>query len=493
MSTPLGGFASGKADIRVGSLKCYDVQILDKNCNLNIPAQADIRGQITVEDTLEVVSPLNTCGKLRGKEKLSFADDTYVSGTLFATADEFTGIATFEGNANVCIEVLQPGPLTFVPTSVQITQCPCSGIIESVDPMTGNVNYCPAQEPPGIDVYRYSATDQCGLRHNITQYVCQQTVTVPPFLNNGCIEDNGTVFKFPITDYAIAGSAPLDLSSVVIVQYLTDTMNSQGCPDVVTGGMFTGPDPMASVTVTAGGMVCVAFPTLSYAMQIMLSIADVNGLVSNIGTVTISSTCDGIIANNDEKIDTTIFDRMMSFSVGAGINRVLVVGLAGGFAISGFNVTYNGVTLTSPVVSQMMLDVLPSGSSLWVFTLGSGAAIPTQNITITGTLPREIAAASFQNVDQMNPVGTTTSQSVISNISTIVIPTSSTQNYVVDITTFYAAAFPNGGASHDAWVGNNTFGFGYSAAQTNPETLTWTYNLFSGSAHCALELNSACD
>jgi len=285
MSLQLGGFTSGKADIRVGSLKCYDIQILDKHCNLTIPGTGDVqetsvREDLTVNDTLEV------CGALRGKNnKLTFTGDTAITGKMFCPNDEFSAIATFGGNANVCIEILD----MLDPTSIMIEQCPCSGIIENVNVITGNVKYCPNRNPPFIDVYRYSGRDECGVKHNVTQYVCQQTVISPPYINNGCISEEATqVFKFPITDYAMVGSEPLDLSSVVIVQYLTDPTNFFLCPDVL-GASFSGPDGGTSVTVDGAGIVCVTFPDDFHAAEIMLTIADINGLVSNIGTIYVAT------------------------------------------------------------------------------------------------------------------------------------------------------------------------------------------------------------
>jgi hypothetical protein len=290
MSLPLGGFTSGKADIRVNSLKCYDVQVLDKDCNLFIPGFGRLDNDLNVDGTLTVTKDLSVCGELLGKDKLRFLSDTAISGKMFSATDEFNSIATFQGNGNVTIELLNTAPISFVPTSVQIEQCPCGGVIDFVDPVTGNVTYSPYREPPEIDVYRYSAVDECGVRHKITQYICQQIVPIAPYMNNGCFEVNGdTTIKFSAADYIMEGTAPVDLSTVNLVQVLTDTSTSLGCPDVVTMGTFTGPDPLAMVTVDASGMVCVTIPSTDYAVQIQVTVADINGLISNVGTITINS------------------------------------------------------------------------------------------------------------------------------------------------------------------------------------------------------------
>ena len=46
----LGGFGRSNADVRCGALKCRDIQILDKDCNLNIPTTARITHLCVRED-----------------------------------------------------------------------------------------------------------------------------------------------------------------------------------------------------------------------------------------------------------------------------------------------------------------------------------------------------------------------------------------------------------------------------------------------------------
>lgn len=50
----LGGFGRGTIDLRCGSLKCMDIQILDAKCNLNIPGTARIT-DLKVRNSLAAV------------------------------------------------------------------------------------------------------------------------------------------------------------------------------------------------------------------------------------------------------------------------------------------------------------------------------------------------------------------------------------------------------------------------------------------------------
>lgn len=207
--------------------------------------------------------------------------------------------------------------------------------------------------------------------------------------------------------------------------------------------------------------------------------------------------CLSVTPNNDAVIQDLLATNPLLFAVPAGTNRVLVVGLAGGTptgAISGFQVTYNGITVTTPASSQQMLNVQSSGSSLWVIPLGSGSAIPLQPIIVTTTTdsPRDITAASFQNVNQTTPFANPVSTSVVASSSSISVPISSPKNLAVDITTMYDLAFPSG--FHDTTVSNTRTGFGYSAPLAAPTRLmNWVYSVNSGSAHCGLQLIASCN
>lgn len=216
MSLPLGGFTSGKSDFRVSSLKCYDMQVLDKDCNLNISGTADINN-IVVEDQLVVRDTLAVQCNLAGKGKLNVTGPFAVTGDMFTAADEFSCIATFQGTGNITI----PVRAGLIPVTLQIESTPCSGNISVPDMMTGVVNYTPLVAPPRIDVYRYSAEDTCGVRHSVTQYICQQSLpAAPPFLNNTCASNFS--FSFPIdisadlAASAMDGDFPIDWSTLTI-------------------------------------------------------------------------------------------------------------------------------------------------------------------------------------------------------------------------------------------------------------------------------------
>lgn len=220
MSLPLGGFAKSGVDLRIGSLRCADYQILDKHCNLNIPTTARITQLCVREDAV-----------MKGNVK--------VLGSTFSAEDEFTTLFTIEGNANVIIPPIEG---EFNPMTLMITKCPCSGVIESVNPSTGNVSFCPSADPPGLDVYRYSIEDVCGIRHQVTQLVCRQITLMPPFINTAC--DRAIGFIFPPVDvdikpFVVEGSSPTDYSTLTIkeVQVFSSsnqlpTLDCGGTPDV---------------------------------------------------------------------------------------------------------------------------------------------------------------------------------------------------------------------------------------------------------------------
>ena len=120
--------------------------------------------------------------------KLNFVGDLNMNGNLFTNTTEFVNMIDIEGNSIVYIQPITTLP--FINGSVQITKCPCIGILLGVDMMSGNISYQPNPNYNDVlDVFQYSIVDTCGHKHNVTQLICKKSATVPPFLNNGCLFD----------------------------------------------------------------------------------------------------------------------------------------------------------------------------------------------------------------------------------------------------------------------------------------------------------------
>jgi len=154
-------------DLNFKSLCCKGKMIIDSDCNLTIK-NAKIRN-LTVKNDLVIGGALRT-----NNEKLTLGN-TIVQGTIFSAQDEFTQMFSFSGNSNVTIEIIQKPSIAFNPSSLLIVHPPCSGNIESINPMTGNVVYCPQSEPSKMDIYQYSIDDVCGINHLVTQIICQKS------------------------------------------------------------------------------------------------------------------------------------------------------------------------------------------------------------------------------------------------------------------------------------------------------------------------------
>lgn len=219
MSLSLGGFGPSKADIRIRSLKCQDMQVIDRDCNLNV-ANASVE-TLRVEQDLSVPGNIIVCGEVRAKEghKLVLGD-TIINGVMFSAQDEFNASVTTT-NSNVEIEVL-PGLLG---SSVMIEQTPCGGFIQDINATTGNVVY-QSLVPLTLDLYRYSALDECGIRHSVTQYICKTEVApmvMPPILNNECVRvgidiicpgENYFLGQIDASASAVPGTNPIDWSTL---------------------------------------------------------------------------------------------------------------------------------------------------------------------------------------------------------------------------------------------------------------------------------------
>lgn len=215
--TSIGGFGKGGRDVRIASLKCNDVQILDKDCNLFVPRTgtfAELQAS-----SLETKGNLVVCGNLTGVDgEITIEGNLIVQGNTFSASDEFTRIFEFNGNANVCI----PPPQEM--SCVEVVEQPCLGFVESVDSETGNMLYLPAGEPPAFDVFQYRAKDACGVPHLLTQLVCQRITPVPPFLNNSgnvVVQsgDSNSPLDFNLNTVLVEGTSPIDWSTLDISEF----------------------------------------------------------------------------------------------------------------------------------------------------------------------------------------------------------------------------------------------------------------------------------
>ncbi len=131
---------------------------------------------------------------------------------IFSEDINKTQLVTFEGTGSVEILPVEK----YEPATVMIKTCPCSGVIESVDPTTGVITYLPGGPAPAQDIFQYTIQDECDVIHCITQHVCQQIMSVPPFINPACLfrtPDFGPVVT-DITPFVVEGSSPTDYSTL---------------------------------------------------------------------------------------------------------------------------------------------------------------------------------------------------------------------------------------------------------------------------------------
>ena len=197
-------------------LCCKGHNIIDENCNLTLK-NATIRN-------LNVHNQLTLDGVLRGKDKLNIiggvSEGTLINGTIFTQEDEHSRISFIDGNiGNITITPIEGH---FDPTTVSIIHPPCDGNIV-LDSLSGNVFYEPLFSTPGqIDLYQYSITDDCGLTHQITQYICRPASDMPPFLNGNCANEYYE-FEQPTYDLgvdllsnAVMGDLPVDVNSFTV-------------------------------------------------------------------------------------------------------------------------------------------------------------------------------------------------------------------------------------------------------------------------------------
>ncbi len=150
---------------------------------------------------------------------------------IFSEDINKTQITTFEGTGTVEILPVEK----YEPTTVMIKSCPCSGSIESVDPVTGTITYLPGGPPPAMDTFQYTMEDECAVTHCITQHVCQQMVPSPPFINLACKFENSVALQvfplvpevFDIKPFVVEGSTPTDYSTLIIKELKVFATGSQ--------------------------------------------------------------------------------------------------------------------------------------------------------------------------------------------------------------------------------------------------------------------------
>ena len=237
--------------------------------------------------------------------------------------------------------------------------------------------------------------------------------------------------------------------------------------------------------------VCPVFPDKSTMMGITLNDYKARIIILILTILSISTVSTSqVIYNNDAAVNTTISTLTFNFGpIPAGNNRVLVVGVHSGNALTSItDVTYNSVTATSPAISQSNSGAT-IGTSLWVIPLGSGAMISAMNITVGSTSgsPFRISAASFQEVDQTTMFANANSQNGISSSSTLSISTSNASNMVVDAINILSNAATPVSSTHDFSDANFAVGIGVTAATGATVNNTWTFSNLNF-AHAGLEL-----
>lgn len=342
MSLPLGGFGKSTVDAQVGSLKCADMQILDKKCNLN--ARGADFAELRLRNDLLVSGNLMVCGEISGKTKLEFGD-TVATGRVFDSGDQFTTIHTFEGSGNTEIEVL-PGMLG---TGVIVTKCPCNGTIGGVHPASGNIMYVPAGAPPSLDVFQYSALDECAVPHLITQFVCHQNFQTPPLFNNGACLFNVLGAGEPLTYFIepldlkpfVISSSPIDWSTLTFktVTSFTRTPTAMpaeiACPNASSltypfnnSPLFTGP---GVPTGTPGELMFTGAGAYAGLTILMFLTHDNNGVVTMTVSQMPATPPAALLVDSILRVTAQVSDVLGSqsncgtFYMGVGFSQVLLI------------------------------------------------------------------------------------------------------------------------------------------------------------------------
>ncbi len=116
-----------------------------------------------------------------------------------------------------------------------------------------------------------------------------------------------------------------------------------------------------------------------------------------------------------------------SFTVPAGMDRLLVISVCA-IPNGPITVEFNGISATFAVTNT---SGAPGIASIYYIPLGTGAAI-TANVNLTGGSDIILGAASFENVDQANPLGNTNEAEFTSTDNPSLIVSTTPGNLVYD-------------------------------------------------------------
>ncbi|MCB0376622.1 MAG: hypothetical protein KDD04_11940, partial [Sinomicrobium sp.] len=119
----------------------------------------------------------------------------------------------------------------------------------------------------------------------------------------------------------------------------------------------------------------------------------------------------------------------LPFTVPAGTDRLLVIYLSYNTLSPLTNVSYNSISATLAIAQPFSAGL--AVSSIYYIPLGSGASI-SSTVTITGGTSVVVGAASFQNVDQVSPLGNTAGTDNISTSTPSLNVSSTAGNLIVD-------------------------------------------------------------
>ena len=262
MSYVKGG--GNPSDVRFKTLSCKDKVIIGSDCRLNMKS-AFIRNLEVANETVRKNLDINGNAKIHGNLSLDGClngntcvnGNINVNGNIFINGEkivntgsgspgEFTRLKMVDFNMMEGNVIVTPTP-ELDPTSIQIVQMPCSGVITNFNPLTGNVTYTPTVfvgDNIILDIYQYSGVDNAGT-HLVTQFVCSKNVFHPPFLNTTCYPggfptgfsaDMGAgVVTIPIN--AISGTNAIDWSTLEFLS-LDDYTQNMESPDNM--GWFCG-------------------------------------------------------------------------------------------------------------------------------------------------------------------------------------------------------------------------------------------------------------
>jgi len=171
---------------------------------------------------------------------------------------------------------------------------------------------------------------------------------------------------------------------------------------------------------------------------------------------------------------------LSNFTVPAGNNRVLVVGIHSG-STTPTSVTHNGVSMTPAVQSGDSYE-----ADIWYLALGSGAAMVGPFDIVANGAPFAMSAVSFQNVNQTtvfaNPLTANGDNLTSTNLS---VPTSDANNLVIDI--IGLGSFTTPSATHTELGTGNVYGLGSAQGTGGNVSVGWSFSI-SSFAHSAIEL-----